>query len=286
MSACTGAGCPVWGRREIAHDLVELRQAAGLNQKQVSAALEVSLSKIIRMEGGWQRVKAADLTALLALYGVQDPAAVEAMRAKARAGRGRCLLDAHTALKSADTDFAAYEHAAAHTMTLAGGIIPVLLRTTDYARALATAIRIPPRVAEQTITLQHARQHWATAEGFTGLRREFLIEEATLLRLRPPYGPGQLQHLAQVARQGRWQVRVLPLGAVNPGLLTPFSVLRSPDRARALLVLGEEHASWKFEQDRGECEYHQQRYADLREHALTGEDSARLIERLDQEPLA
>ena len=80
---------PAVQRRRLRTELRRARQEAGLTQDQVSAALEMSLSKVIRIEAGTVGVSANDLRALLSLYHVDDPDEVASLLALARAGRER-----------------------------------------------------------------------------------------------------------------------------------------------------------------------------------------------------
>ncbi len=87
--ADTESPSPAVQRRRLRTELRRARQQADLTQDQVSAAMDWSLSKVIRIEAGTVGISTNDLKALLGLYKVQDPDEVDSLVAMARAGRER-----------------------------------------------------------------------------------------------------------------------------------------------------------------------------------------------------
>ena len=77
-------------RRRLRDTLRKAREKSGLSQRQASDALDLSMSRLIRIEAGTVSVSTADLRALLHLYQVNDPAEVDALTEMTRiAATGR-----------------------------------------------------------------------------------------------------------------------------------------------------------------------------------------------------
>ena len=68
----TAADGPGLCRRRVRDEMRTAREARGLTQRQAAAAMEWSLSKIVRIENGTCRIKITDLRALLELYQVSQ----------------------------------------------------------------------------------------------------------------------------------------------------------------------------------------------------------------------
>jgi len=59
---------PPW----VSTTLKKARNKAGMTQTEVATALDWSLSKVIRIENGFNGIKHTDLTALIELYGIDS----------------------------------------------------------------------------------------------------------------------------------------------------------------------------------------------------------------------
>src|SRR5215831_4148876 len=80
---------PTTTRRRLRAELRRLRLARDLSVETVTARVEWSTSKLIRIEGGQVGISVSDLNALLNEYGVTDKAQIEQLRVLARASRQR-----------------------------------------------------------------------------------------------------------------------------------------------------------------------------------------------------
>ncbi len=129
---------PVLSRRHLVSTLQQLREAAGLTQRQVAEALEWSMSKVARIESGTVRVSTTDLRALLGLYGATDEAA--RLTAMARLARRRPWFAVYEHARDPGfTAFLGYEGAASEIREFQTLTVPGLLQTEDYATAILEA---------------------------------------------------------------------------------------------------------------------------------------------------
>src|SRR3954449_10628508 len=80
---------PMIARRRIRLTVREAREAKGLTQSDVAEAMEWSLSKVIRIEGGEVSISPNDLRPLLGFLQIRDRGVVDGLIADAKAARVR-----------------------------------------------------------------------------------------------------------------------------------------------------------------------------------------------------
>src|SRR5215469_15967451 len=128
---------PAVHRRRLRAELRATRKEAGLTQEQVAAAMDWSLSKVIRIEGGTVGISTNDLKVLLAYYRVIDADEVERLVALARGARERSWWSGYSDVANQRfLQYIDYETAAFAVRAFQPLIIPGMLQTYDYARAV------------------------------------------------------------------------------------------------------------------------------------------------------
>ena len=80
---------PVLGRRRLSAALRHARDETGWTQEQVAAAMDWSLSKLIRIEKGTVGISTSDLRSLLGHYGVRDADRINTLIRLAKSSRER-----------------------------------------------------------------------------------------------------------------------------------------------------------------------------------------------------
>jgi transcriptional regulator with XRE-family HTH domain len=85
----TAGESPMIARRRVRLALREARDALNLTQSDVAEAMEWSLSKVIRIEGGEVSISPNDLRPLLAYLRIRDRVTVDALLADAKLSRVR-----------------------------------------------------------------------------------------------------------------------------------------------------------------------------------------------------
>jgi transcriptional regulator with XRE-family HTH domain len=118
-------------------------------------------------------------------------------------------------------------------------IIPGLLQTEEYVRAMLAAVR--PDSVEDAVAARMSRQSLLEGEGDERPRAWFIIDEQVLRR--QVGGPGvwraQLERLLKEAQQPRTVIQVIPeQTAAHPGLAGPFTLLNLADTPEVLFVDG------------------------------------------------
>lgn len=123
-------------RRQLGLTLRRLRSAAGKSQQEAAKTLGKARSRIVQIEDGEGAPPAADLDALLGFYGIgpDERETVRALAAKARKRQPRrSYVDT---LPDSFQRFADVEASAASICTFEPGIVPGILQSPRYVRAL------------------------------------------------------------------------------------------------------------------------------------------------------
>ena len=224
---------PAVQRRRLRAELRRARQAAGLTQDQVAAALEMSLSKVIRIEAGTVGVSANDLRALLGLYRVTDPNEVASLLALARAGRERPWQSAYRDIASPRLlQFIELEAPASISRNFQPLMIPGLLQTEEYARIMLSHLKsdLPDEGVDSLVEVRMRRQELIDRADSPLLF--FILDEAATRRLvggREVMGR-QLRRLTELAERPRITIEVVPFSAgAHQGMQGSFVIQEFPD---------------------------------------------------------
>jgi transcriptional regulator with XRE-family HTH domain len=271
---------PTVRRRRLALELRRLREAAGLTCEEVADHLECSASKISRVETGRVSVSPRDVRDMLELYGVpaeQRESLVQLARDSRQKGWWHAYSDAIM------PQFATYlglESAASEIRIYEVNLIPGLLQTEDYARAVirAGAMNSPSEDVERRVALRMARQPALTRDNppkiwsvldEAALRRR--VGGTELMRL-------QLEHLLAQAALPNVAVQVIPFtGGAHPAMGRPFVILVFPERVDTDVVYLEDLTSALYVEDVAEVDRYNVFFNHLRATALSFDDSAALV---------
>jgi hypothetical protein len=219
-------------RLQLGGHLRALRRAKGLTRDQAGYTIRASESKISRMELGRVSFKERDVTDLLKLYGVEDPAEHRRVLAMMREANAPSWWQAYGDVL--DTWFQNYldlEQAAELIRTYEIQFVPGLLQTDAYARAV---IRLGhdddgPEEINRRAQLRMARKQ--VLDRPDAPRLWAVLDEAVLRR---PIGGRevlreQIRYLLEVCDSPRVRLQVMPFskgGHAAAG--QAFSILRFP----------------------------------------------------------
>lgn len=217
-------------RIALADELAVLMRRAGLSGRQLAERASWQASKVSRILSGKQRASDDDLSTWLEI--TDAPAEVaERLRGELRTIRAeearwaRRAAGGHRALQE---DIAAREQRAARIRAVDLALIPGLVQTADYARAVFTALanlRDTPRDTDQAVQARMQRQHvlYDSSKTVELLTTEFA--------LRTPIGDpsimaAQLDRLLALDGLANLRLRIIPLGTALPvPLLHGFWIL-------------------------------------------------------------
>ena len=216
-------------RRQLLAELRQLRPSHVVTQRQVADALDWSPSKVTRIENGSVSISVTDLRALLGYYGVTDALVVDGLVDLARRSRrARSPFAAFGDVFSPDAlRFFDYEHSATWIGAIELLVVPGLLQTADYARAVMGVHDVGAEKAERFVRSRQVRQQVLDRPEPPTL--SFLVDESVLLRAigGRVVMRAQLEHLLEVAARPHVAVRVVPFAlGEHVGLRGPFVLLR------------------------------------------------------------
>ncbi|MGH3797673.1 MAG: helix-turn-helix domain-containing protein [Pseudonocardiaceae bacterium] len=277
---------PTVRRRRLAAELRRLRSAADLTIAQVAKRMDCTHPKISRIENGHRAASLADVHMLLSIYGVTGHEA-ERLMALAKDSRKRGWWHTYrNLLPEWYETYVGLEAEAASIHTYEGEVIPGLLQTADYARALtrATLITANDEDIERRAELRIQRQQRLT--GPEPVELWAVISEATLRR---PVGGtavhvAQLVHLAKMSELRHVMVQVMPFAAgAHPAMAGMFTILRFPEHSDQDAVYLETQVGGLYLEELTEVEHYARMMDHLRAMAADPARSRTMIRQIERE---
>lgn len=198
--------------RALGAELRECREAAGLKQRELAKAIGVSYVSVSRYETGARSPKPEDVAQILGTLGVTGERYDELVDMARDADQPNWLDSGHAGIRRELTTLIEFERDATAITDVATSVIPGLLQTSDYARAVigeATSdvdARVAMRIGRRdTLTRRNAPT-------FAALITEHALRE-------PIGGHGvmaeQLRHLSKMAELDNVTVQVIPAGSTQ-----------------------------------------------------------------------
>lgn len=198
-------------RRRLRSELRNAREAADMTQRDVAMAMDWSASKLIRIESGAVNISTNDLRALLGHYGI-DSNRIEALVEIARAARETTHWNIYKNVASPEyIAFLGYEASASIIRNFEPLIVPGLLQTEEYARAVISVIvdHDPTRI-DPLVDLRMERQELLVRNPAPSLH--FIMDEAVIRRVTGGRHVmlRQLRHLQRLAESPNITIRIVP----------------------------------------------------------------------------
>ncbi|MFE6429728.1 MULTISPECIES: helix-turn-helix domain-containing protein [Streptomyces] len=276
---------PVVRRRKLGAELRALRTSAGITSGEAARLVGWHQSKVSRIETGTSGAKPADVRLLLDAYGVDDAQLRELLEVLAGTdgpggGRNHWWHAYRGVLPPTYRDFISLESQASAMRTLETTVVPGLLQTPEYARAVTHAAvdGLSEERLDTLVEVRLARQDVLRAE--PPLELSAVLDEAVLRR--EVGGPGvmarQLERLVDASRLPHVALRVLPFAAgAHIGVTGPF-VIFSFSSTSDLDVVVLDHLTSSLHLERKEdVEAYTEAFNALLVHALSPEDSLDFI---------
>lgn len=271
---------PTVRRRRLAARLRELREHANLTIDEVGDRLECSASKISRIETGHVGVTPRDVRDMLEVYGIDDDER-EALVQLAREARKKGWWHAYNEVFTGS--FVGLESDASFLHTHQALLVPGLLQTEAYTRAVIRAIRpdageadvelrVRARVNRQKLITEEVNppEYWA------------VIDEAVLRRVvgGPEVMRDQLKNLVELATLPHVTLQVVPFAAgAHAGMEGPFLILGFPEQADPDVVYVENTTSGVYLEQPEDVHRYTLMFDHLRAAALKPDDTVELVDR-------
>lgn len=272
-------GSPTVRRRRLASELRRLRERAQLTLEEVGEQLAWSATKVSRMETCRVGVTLKDVGRLLDLYEI-DVAKREELVDLARDSRKKGWWQAYSDLSNEYTTYIGLEAEAASMRSFATVVLPGLLQTENYARAVIRSALIisSPGEIERRVEVRMARQKLLGQE--KPLRLWTVLDEAIIRR---PMGGSavmrsQLERLLELAELPNVTIQVLPFEVgSHPGTNGAFQIMEFPQSADPDVVFMENFTGSLYIERETDVYRYTLIFDHLRAKALDPDDSRRLI---------
>ncbi|MEV8317739.1 helix-turn-helix transcriptional regulator [Streptomyces sp. NPDC059900] len=271
---------PAVRRRKLGAELRKLRTQAGLTSGQAADRVGWHQSKVSRIETGRSGAKAADVRLLLEAYEAKDPHLRQLLVALAGSeednGRGHWWHAYRDLLPPAYRDYISLESQARRVRTLETSVVPGLLQTPDYARAVTRAALdgMPDEQVNALVEVRLARQDVLRAA--PPLRLSVILDEAVLHR---PVGghevlDGQLKRLLEAAQLPHVRLQVLPFAAgEHVGLIGSFVIFSFPNISDLDVVVLDHLTSSLYLERKEDLQAYSEAFKSLQAKALSPEES-------------
>jgi transcriptional regulator with XRE-family HTH domain len=274
-------GSPTIRRRELGALLRRLREEKNLSVKQVTEHLLCSPSKISRIETGQRGATLRDVRDLCDLYAVTDPTERGRLMTLAKEGKQQGWWQSY------DLPYSTYVGLEAEATSIRdydSAVVPGLLQTSAYARALFEAPLPEPGIGEigdklidVRVEARLRRQDLLTQKDHE-LDFSVILDEAVLHRVigSPEIMREQFRHLVKMSSLKNVSIQIIPysIGA-HPALDSNFNILTFAGEAADIVyvegLVGKVYVERPEDVDR-----YRRVYSRLSELALSAEKSIEL----------
>lgn len=284
-----GAPGPLVSRRQLGALLRQLRLNAGLTIEQVAERLLCSSSKVSRMETGFRAGTLRDIRDLCDLYAVTDQAQRDHLVELVRQSRRQGWWQSYGLLFGEDVQFGSYlglEGDAASISIFHGTLIPGLLQTADYARAVMAGLgNLAPETVEQYVAVRLRRQALLDQENPPQLH--VVVDEAALRRRVGGSATmrAQLDHVVARCTLPNISIQVIPFDhgiykAIEGG---SFTILEFPGQITEIVYTEGLFGSMYLERPQ-DIERFKGAFVNMRSAASNDQESIDLIAKIRRDP--
>ncbi|RBQ14015.1 transcriptional regulator [Spongiactinospora rosea] len=279
---------PTARRRRLGHELRRLREAARLKADDVAGRLGWSPTKVSRIETGRVSVHHGDVSDLLDIYEIRDERLRDELTTMARQSRQKGWWHRHReTLKRGFDSYIGLEAEASTLLTFQPQVIPGLLQTQEYARAIIMATSISSGRSDETaekLNVRASRQELLTRN--PPLSIHAILDEAIFHR---QFGVeimmGQCAKLLELSALPNVTIQVLAFSSgAHPALDGAFNILEFPLPIDPAIVYLEQAASGLVLEDAHELTMYTDVFQRLAKQALPPDESASLISTLMEDP--
>ncbi len=274
---------PTIRRWQLGNELRTYRESASVTLRTAAAEIEVQAATLSKIEGGKQAIRGTYIKLLSPVYRIPDDERIRLLALAEEANQPGWWVTFGKLVPDWFKLFLGYEADASDLRTYEGELVPGLLQTADYARAVALANRPNSTDSEldRQVELRRVRQQRLTSDDPPNFHA--VLNEAVLLRhvggravMRE-----QLQHLAELAGLPHVTIEVLPFTAgAHPAMTAPFLMLGFEAEPRMNTVYLENGRGSLYLEKRLDLDRYTAMFTQLCELALDPQESSKQIARV------
>ncbi|MBB5072155.1 transcriptional regulator with XRE-family HTH domain [Saccharopolyspora gloriosae] len=266
---------PAVRRVQVGLILRNLRRESGVKPKEIAERLDWYPSKLTKVERGDLTVSAAEVDVLLGMFGVTESEDTTRLRTLAKEARRR---DQPARVPDWAATYVALEGAATEVKIYDPEVIPAMLQTESYARALLSNPLDETTDPEPAVAERGSRANRFTDDG---PKLWVVLGEAAMHRqvggrdvLRE-----QLQHLRKMAARPNITLQLLPFAAGEHVALGSSFTLISLSEPPATFAYFEGLTGAEYMDKPVHTEAHEKAFDSLRMVASSDRETARMLER-------
>jgi transcriptional regulator with XRE-family HTH domain len=278
---------PIVVRRRLGAVLKRLRGERGLDLQGVARQLEISASKLSRLETGQVAPRIRDVRDLLEIYGAPTDLRSRVLQWASEAKEPGWWHPFSPAIPN-DLDMYISLEVEARQIKMFSLPIPGLLQTEAYARMLLSgaAPHCSPSELDRLVEIQVRRQAaMADRPEIAAVQLHVVLDESALRRGTIDAVMGEQLH--ELLRRSRWpnvKLQVLPFTSGYVMASSTFAIFEPRDDTDVTVVNVESTGQDAYFDTAGEIAKYETIWADVVRRALDPERSRDLIERLLTEP--
>jgi transcriptional regulator with XRE-family HTH domain len=227
---------PTVRRRQLANVLRRLRRESGKTLEEAAAVLEVSGATLSRIETGMRVPRSRDVRDLLEAYDVTDEARVAEITALVAEARESGWWEAYSEVDDAYGTYIGLEAAATEIEQYEATVVPAMLQTPEYLRALQREVVNPQRERplsehdiEKRVEVLLERQR--LLESPAGPKYSVVVDEGAFTRIvgGADVMRRQIDHVVETARLPNVRLCFLPFrSGAHPAQGGAFIIMSLP----------------------------------------------------------
>ncbi|MGH3669187.1 MAG: helix-turn-helix domain-containing protein [Pseudonocardiaceae bacterium] len=242
---------PLLPRRRLGVELKKLREEAKLRLDDVASALMISSSKLSRLENGQGIPQQRDVRDLINFYQVADTSLAERLMRLTREGRRQGWWKDYSDVVPEHLDaYLALESGASVIRSFVPTILPGLLQTEDYARALLREVmpRHSYKEVDQLVQIRLRRKQFLL-RAEEPLRLLAVVDESVLRRVvgSKDIMRRQFEALTELSELPNVTVQIFPFNAgAHEAMMGSFTVFQFADDVDRDVVDVESHLGDRY----------------------------------------
>ncbi|MEU4447197.1 helix-turn-helix transcriptional regulator [Actinosynnema sp. NPDC050801] len=271
-------------RIQIGTTLRRMREEAGVPRERVGEVLRCTMTKISNIENAISGVKQAELEKLLDLYGADEATREDLFALNSDAHRRRPKSKIGGTIQPWLRRILDVEAIATEALYSSFELVPAVLQTEEYARALMAGIGLGGEVLEKNLQLRMERKALLT-DREPPLRLWAVIAEPAFRANvgGPEVMRDQLKHVLAMTESENVVVQVMPQDAGAHALTgTTLTLFRLPEKLPSLVSVDTPYGA-QFVDGLDQLEKTSRWFDYTRAKALGVEESRELLTRITEE---
>ncbi|MFI6312174.1 helix-turn-helix domain-containing protein [Nocardia fusca] len=272
-------------RRQLGRALRDARHARGSTLDQVAGETEFSRATLSRIElGQYERLKVREVEYLSRYYGLPDGRTEYLMTLASELNTKVWWQDYQNFVRDGFSTYLELESYATEFRLFQPLVVPGLLQTAEYARAVFSAYKLdhPPSEIDNQVELR-VQRHTRLLRRRWKVQLECLLHESVLHTVvgSKRIMAAQCRFIADLSTREDVAVRVVPFTAGLPtgGVVPPFNILDFPDSEPTVVYAEGAIGSITFE-DTDDVQRFRELYESFRNAALGEQESRDRIRKI------